>query len=569
MRPAALGIAYYCWVSRRKVLWVGGGFIALYLAVIYPFLDRDKALVVISSIALFFSAIGSFTFFFLFELGPNRLGYPRQLYTLPIPTRSLVFWPWFYCTVSLSVMWLTLTMLLNLALGGHWPLLTPCLLFAAGVACILAGTWAPFADRFSKGLCMTTAAVVSLGLTNWLIDRESNVALGLELTGHATGPSEHSVAATLLAWLTAAYLFAHFAVACDRRGDRWLRGFDVSNFLTPWNPRYRPSPHAFGSPDRAQYWYYSYGPRSSVGTGFYVYQLGLLALVLGFSRLVSPVVNPHLVVFGIPGILILGVSLMSLVIRILRAFGVGPPKIDPRQLPGASLESPTFLFLRPISGGGVAAALLRASLRNVLTNCLWWLSIALVVGIGRNVILAATGRPIPDWTRVLGDLPAWQCFGALVLSALAGVVVLWKLATDWELAPSPDRMWSRIAVINVIMRFNGLAAVGLSLLLDPATRVRAVGVFTWLGLAILAVKVLVAVAAFRFARRAGWLEASAVRDFWRCWLAVAVPALASAAVLLPAQLPVPAAFVVLWMTIFLPLGRLPLIALAFESNRHR
>jgi hypothetical protein len=329
-------------------------------------------------------------------------------------------------------------------------------------------------------------------------------------------------------------------------------------------------PQPFGSPARAQRWYFSYGPAGCAFSLIYLYQLGFLAFVLGFSRHLSDIINPHLVVFGF--VVCLPILVMGLVVPvhlILRALGVRLRKLDPRQLPGGQLEPATFLRLRPMSGGEFAAAILRASLRNVLTNCRWWLSLALVLGIGWSVAHAA-GRAVHDWTRPFGDLSAWQCIGVIVLSAVAVVVVLWHLTTNWMMVlPGSNRLWRQTALFTGFVGVNGLAAVGLSLLLDPTTRARAVGVFTGLGLAILVLKVVVASAAFLSARRAGLVEAPAVRDLCRCWLAVAVPALASAAVLLPAKLPVPVGFVVLWMVIFLPLGRLPLIAFAFESGRHR
>jgi hypothetical protein len=571
MRPAAFGIAYYSWVSRRKLLKLGIG-IALCLAALFPFFG-SMARFVIFTYALLFLAVCCFVVFFPFEATPNRFGYPRELFRLPVRTRSLVFWPWLFCTLSLSLAWVAFTAAVSQAFGAHWPVFTPCLLFAAGVACVLAGMWAPLSDLLSKQLGLWAASAVSGGFAVWLIDVETRASYGAGQPEYATRTSPYAVVITLLVWLAAAYPAAHAAVACDRHGDKWLPGFACS-LQRVWQylrPRRLPKP--FGSPARAQLWYCSAGPQAIGPALISLVQLGFLVFLLVASRAAPEKVLAHVVVFvtavWLPfTFVILGV-LISVILPLLgfqlreaiaSQFGFGITR---------------FAFVRPFHSGGVAVAILRSALDGALNGCAFCVLAVLVTVVGWHY---ATDRTVRDWTSdfgalwtaVFGDLPAWQCFGVIALSASAGVAVLWKLATDIMLAPRGRmRLWAAAATLCGLVAVNGSAAVGVSLLLDPATRAQAVRVFTWLGMAFLAVKFLIAVTAFRVARREALFEGSEFCEFRTCWLAVAIPALVSAAVLLPAGLPVPAWLVLLWIFVLMPLGRLPLITLNLAWIRHR
>jgi hypothetical protein len=571
MRPAAFGIAYYCWVSRRKLLKLGIG-IAVCLAALFPFfgsIGRFSIFIYVLS----FLAVCCFVIFFPFEATPNRFGYPRELFRLPVPTRSLVFWPWLFCTLSSSLTWVAFTAAVSQAFGAHWPVLTPCLLFAAGVACVLAGMWAPLSDPLTKQLGLWAALAVSGGFALWLIDVEIRASYGAGQPEYATRTSPYTVAMTLFVWLAAAYPAAHAAVACDRHGDRWLPGFArglkrICEYLKPGR-----LPQPFGSPARAQLWYGERSLQGVAAAAISLVQLGLFVLLLGASRIAPAKLPPHVVVFvtavGLP---ITFVGLGVLISVFLPVLGIQLPHAIASQF-GFGITG--FTFVRPIRSGGIAVAILRSALVGALSGCLFCISLVIVAAVGWHY---ATGRTVRDWTRdfgelwtvVFGDLPAWQCFGVMALSASAGVAVLWKLGTEVMLAPrGRKRLWAKTATLCGLVAVNVSAAVGVSLLLDPATRAQAVRVFTWLGMAFLAGKVLVAVTAFRAARRAGLFEGRELRDFRACWLAVAGAVLVSAAVLLPAELPMPTWLVLLWVLVLMPLGRLPLIAHNLEWVRHQ
>jgi hypothetical protein len=583
MRPPAFGIAYYCWVSRWKALRAMGIFGAFFIAAFYAFLASAVGVSpvgremggAIALLALILWIMLCLVSFLLFEGTDNRFGYPRTFFALPVPTRWLVFWPWFFCTLSLSLPWLAMTALASLLFGTHLPLLIPCLGVAACVACSLAGMWAPIRDPVCKGLAVAAALAVSGGMLMWLFGLAITTFFGPDLPGHSTGAPKYAVAPTLLVCLAAAYLTAHAGVACDRRGDTWLPEVSLAGRKVLDYLRSRPLPRPFGSPARAQCWYLFHSPFGLRGRLSSAALFGLFVFYFCVSRAIRPEVNPHLVVFVFAvGCPVFAVSLAAIAPVILApavtqsVLGFQLPNADTlvnRQL------TLGFMFARPMSSGGLAAACLRSSLFGVLSSCRFLVPVVLVVGVGWSATLAATGRTAWDWTGVFGDLPAWQWFGLIALAAAAVVVILWRLATDLAILLRADlhQHWTKVAAGFGIVIVSGVALFGVSLLSDPGTRTLAVSVFTWLGLALLVAKVLVAYVAFRAARRAGLLDGTAIRDFRTCWLAVAMPTLLAVAVLLPAQLPVPLGLVVLWIFVLVPLGRLALIAFAFESCRHR
>jgi hypothetical protein len=332
-------------------------------------------------------------------------------------------------------------------------------------------------------------------------------------------------------------------------------------------------PRPFASPARAQCWYTFHSPFGRVGRIFSVVYLGAYGFAFGISRAPVHEVNPHLAVFGMTVCYpIVGLSVLFLVAlplsAILRALGIRLPKPDTSLKRFFTLE---YSFARPLSSGTLAAAFLRSQLLGVLTTFRLWLPVALVAGLGWHVARFGSGRAVRDLIRVFGDLPGWQWLGIAVLLASAGVAVLWRLGTDLRVA-APQPGWIQqgigIAVVFAMFTVNGLAAVCVSLLLDPATRAPAVRVFAWIGIGFLAAKVVFAFAAYRAARQADLFDGAAFRDFRRCWLAVAVPAVGSTAVLLPAQLAVPAWLALLWIMVLLPLGRFALITFSFEQTRH-
>jgi hypothetical protein len=548
----------------------------LFLILFHGILDWRATFAFIAAHALLNVAVIGATGFLLVERSKNWSGYPRAFFTLPVRTRSLVFWPWLFCTLSLAIPWFAMTVLVSQLFGNHLPLWTPCLLFAAGMACVLAAVWAPFPGLFAKTLAFVVAVLVSGGLAIWLIDVEVNAFPGAALPGDMSEPPEQAVVAVLLACLAAGCFAAHAAVACDRRGDKWLPGLARAGRRVLEFFRARPLPRPFTSPARAQCWYTFHSPFGRITRILSVACLGAYIVALDISRKHSEAVDPHLMVFGIAvclPVLGLGVALLLYVFvplpAIQRWLGLQLPKADTYRKRDLTLTL-RFAFARPLSSGGLAAAFLRSHLLGVLTTCRLWLPVALVAGFGWYIARVGTDRAVQDSTHAFGELSGWQCLGLAVLLGSGGVAVLWRMATELPMSAPPGRgrTWVEFALSFGMVIVNGLATVGVSLLLDSATRDAAVSAVAWMGITLLAAKALVATWAFRALRRAGLFDATAFHDFRRCWLAVAVPAVASTAVLLPSQLPIPAWLALLWIMVFLPLGRFALITFGFDWRRH-
>jgi hypothetical protein len=251
---------------------------------------------------------------------------------------------------------------------------------------------------------------------------------------------------------------------------------------------------------------------------------------------------------------------MRLLVSILWAMG-----IDPLQ------RRPSFVLVRPIDSGTLAATLLRTILHGALWSGAFWLLLGLVAWLCWDAISTKPG--MQELKLLFGPLPAWQIVGVIILSAAAIVGILWWLISHLmvlAVALHQSHHWSYFGLSLAIVGFSGVVAVGLSLSLDPATRPLAIGAFAGVGVVFLLTKVVVAGAAFWFANRDGLLEGMSLRRFFLVWPVFAIALLSATAVLLPGLgLPVPTSLVLLWVAILLPLGRFALIPLGLEAVRHR
>src|ERR1700722_1827484 len=112
MRPAAFGIAYYVWLSWRQPLKVMLGAVVCFGFV--GLLPVGETVRVACITLACFTAFGCCAIFsVLFEADADRIGFPRSLFTLPLHTCTLVFWPWLFGATSLSLLWVLVGTLVN------------------------------------------------------------------------------------------------------------------------------------------------------------------------------------------------------------------------------------------------------------------------------------------------------------------------------------------------------------------------------------------------------------------------------------------------------------------------
>jgi hypothetical protein len=493
---------------------------------------------------------------FEYEMNPDRMGFPRSLYTLPVQTRTLVFWPWLIGTTSFGLWSVSCGTLVNWLAGAHEPVVVFSLGAAVCIGWLQVALWTPFQSPL-KLLIFFAGVLLLIMFVAWLYVR--------------SGLPEYAMVAVLGCLLALSYPAALAGVARDRRGDAWQPGLSVVARLWQFHRRAARLPQPFGSLARAQRWYNWWEPRSVVGRVMAAPLVTLLA-AMGLGFLVSmlreqdPVPRPFpgplipsALFFFLPLVVLLP---MRLLVRFPGAIGLDP---IPRR--------PSYVLFRPISSGTLTATLLRTALRGVFWSWAFWLPLGLGACLWWNAVSAVPGSILQELKLFFGRLPTWEIVGVIVLSAMALVGLLWRLITDLLMVgvalDQPDH-WPYLGLSLALAGLSGLVGAGLSLSLDPATRPLAVDVLAGAGVVILAVKVVVAAIAFRSARREGLLEGMSLRTSFQVWAVLAIALLSATAALLPGlQLPVPTTLVLLWIAILLPLGRFALLPLGLEALRHR
>ena len=167
-------------------------------------------------------------------------GFPPRLFTVPVQTTILVFWPMFYgmTTIAFAWLWLAWMIMRPCGIGVHsWPALT----LAANLAFFQAICWTLVRSPFFR----ITIAVLVLPLVTL---RATSLAV---LSGYKFMPDGIVLNSALL--IAAAYFVAVLGVMYDRCGDRLnlaRRWETVARRWTGLLERRRP----FASPAVAQRW---------------------------------------------------------------------------------------------------------------------------------------------------------------------------------------------------------------------------------------------------------------------------------------------------------------------------
>ncbi len=545
MRPAFPGVAYYGWLYWRNPLKA-----ALATAVglgVLGLLPVGEAARILSIDFAFMAACCACAMLgVLLEVDQDRVGFPRWLYRLPVPTRTLVFWPWLLGAAGPGLAWVFLAILFNhFYSAGLW-VTAPALGVAVGVTWLQAAFWGAFRAPLVKGLAVLAGMALPGAFAGWLC-----VGSGLP---------EHAAAAALAACLAASYFAALAGVDRDRRGDTWPSGPAPSR--RPGSVRRRPAPprRPFGSPARAQWWYELHGPRGLAALLLCGIAWIPLALAI-FLGLLKPDRDLHLLAFfvGAEIPIVFGLTMAYASTRTDRNLAAVTSVID-------------FMLLRPVTCGRLAAAYFQTWLFAAVLSLLTWLAGVAAAGLCWGAFSAAPGRLLRGLAVYLGQFSAWQTSGVAALSAVTLVGITWRFASgNWTSAifgGSRHRTGFALVIANGVL--DGLVAVGVSLLINPATRAWGVETFARLGLVVLCVKAVVAFVAFRLARERGLLDGSAARLLLPTWILLAGLVVGLTAAVVPGLgLPVPTSFVLLWTVILLPLGRFALLPLGLDAWRHR
>src|SRR5258708_12481075 len=150
--------AAIAWEIRQRRRW---GLAALtgYLLVLAPikllvlglgqrvnFDDASFGVVVIVPLTTtFIYLLAVFSFGLSGDLAARQSMYPARMFTLPVTTAALAWWPMLYGTTTMAVLWLAARLLTVWPSGEDVPMIWPALLAASLLAWTQALTWMPYA----------------------------------------------------------------------------------------------------------------------------------------------------------------------------------------------------------------------------------------------------------------------------------------------------------------------------------------------------------------------------------------------------------------------------------------
>jgi hypothetical protein len=352
--------AAIAWEFRRRHRWglIAMGVYLLVLAAIklvlfthdFP-IDFDSAetfafvfVVPISSYFTYFIAV--FTFGLDGDLAARQSMYPARMFTRPVSSAALAWWPMLYGTAASVFLWTATRALALWPSSLEVPVVWPAFLAVALLAWAQALTWMPY------GLPGVRVIAVVL----WLTAIDTIVMLALYLRA-----SEAFMIAFLLPQGPLAYLVARYAVARARRGDvpDWSGAFPRLARMTGVSKLRRD----FRSAARAQEWF----EWRLSGKSLPVW----VALVIPFELLL-------LWTAGTSSVLVLEYLLIVLLTPIIMATFAAATVSKPSANVSDSYGLPPFIATRPLTNAQLIAAKLKTTLAS---TALAWLLIIVAVPI--------------------------------------------------------------------------------------------------------------------------------------------------------------------------------------------
>ena len=338
----------------------------------------------------FMYLVAVFTFGLDGDLAARESLYPARMFTRPVTTTALAWWPMFYGTLAVMVLWTATRLLAAWPASIVVPAVWPGLLAVVQLAWAQALIWMPY------GLRGTRVLMASL----WLASIDTIAILALYQKA-----SEPVMAAILVPQIPLAYLLARYAVARARRGDvpDWHGGFArVMRSAAP-----REQQEAFPSAALAQAWF----ERRRGGVSLPAWIAILLPLELSLLWAV-----------GESTTLVVEILLAALATPMVIATFTATTVSGSSREAGASFGLPAFVATRPMTSTQLVAAKLRLTVRSTI---LAWLLVAVAVPIaialsGASTIVAQRSREVAD---AVGT-PRAVVFALLVVAGF--VASTWK-----------------------------------------------------------------------------------------------------------------------------------------------
>jgi hypothetical protein len=457
-------------------------------------------------------------------------GYPRRLFTLPLPTAALAGWPLVLGGGALALLWLPLAGLILRPVGLAVPLEWGAVFLVALLAWLQALTWFPFP---LPALRLLVAVPV----------------LGALTTGALLGFFYEVSPALLLgvsaALVPAGYLVAVLGLARARRGDVAVWSWPVPRLGWPAFGIGR----SFASAIDAQLWL------EWRRNGFV------------FPLLVALPVVPHLFLMyraATPreaGLALVGLAIYPILMA--TGAGIGLSNTHPWSRRIAAL--PAFVAARPVTTAALVAVKLRLAVRSTLAA---WAVVVLALLL--TLPFSLLGEMLAGWTRRLIETQGPRGWALLALIVLGLPLLTWKWLVNQLWIGLSGRHWLEVfAGLAIPVSLTGLGLFTAWFVTHREWHPALLDAVPWVVGALLALKVAGGVLVGRALLRRELVSGSFVAAFALAWLAAAVGLIGLTCWLLPAEVYSPWVVGAGAVLLALPLVRLGLAPLALAWGRHR
>jgi len=471
------------------------------------------------------------------DIAGRESTFPARMLTLPLTTRALVGWPMICGTVAIALTWLAVASLVLRPAGMDVPLWWPAVFSASCLAWIQAMAWRPFGlpgMRILAAWGPIGGLVAVLGL-GWGV-RLPEVVASLLLAG------------TILP----AFVVAVVGLSRARRGDvpdwQWLATW-VQRVAGWFTCRGRP----FATASRAQVWFE--WRRNGLGLSIFVV---LAILFLGALILVNRH-NPRLPA-GSP----FRSPILLLVVPLLGAMMAGNGWGNCGD-PGRGLAMRAFLATRPISGGGLIWAKMKAAA--IGTAVAWGATLAAVVLM--LLLTRSWAELAGPWNLVTGNLPAAQTAALVILGVALLLGGTWKsMFGNLFLGLAGRDRVMMVAASVFVFAMAATVPLGYFVLMHPQYHADLWSALPWLLAEVAVLKLALAGWALRAIRRQGLVDGPLLKRLLLGWLLAAAGLLLLLGWLLPAEI-APWYLLLPCVVLALPLLRISLAPLALAWNRHR
>jgi hypothetical protein len=388
---------------------------------------RPEVLGLLGVIPLFLVTVYVFAIFshgLNIDLTAKESGFPRRLFTLPVPTFSLVVWPMLFAALVLGVVWLALGFFVFRVSRVEIALASLALLSFNFVAWGQALCWFPFGATFVR---------LGVGFLGMLF-----LMAGITFTTEYHVPDRVMVPVLGGLWL-AAFLFAAWGVALARHGvmPEWsaVSALYHKLFVHPW-VRDKPFSHPFD----AQFWLENRRAR-------WLQLFGVAAALLLFLpnsdhlEAVEEGATQAGIFFAVPDVSPQTGSVLKFLalLLLIPALGGLVTGLDLGWVGLINREHRPFLFglTRPLTCGEMIRAKLQVAGWNALRSCLVVFAI-----VGCWLVLTERHHALGELRQAwFAGVPDWKII-LLGLVAAAGLILLtWIHMTTCLWVGLTGRQW--------------------------------------------------------------------------------------------------------------------------------